>query len=884
MFGFEEYYDGLILEAKSPEEIKKILEYQFVQGKGVPQNVLDAVFEIDPTKKKSYTRWVLMQWEQFGNDIATALKDGSLKRMFDYFKKRSHTEAGGAGLDLSAMKDFKQAMEMLPDIDPVLEKEGDPNAPENQYDVVYNTAEWTIAVPKTYEADKKLGKGCKWCTAGAFGDSDNWWRRYSPVGPLWVNFDRRGKEICPMDNKEYPYKRYQFLFEWEGWNGEFMDCRDHRISFDEIDLPEEVKEFYTQQNERYGEIIENGSDETHAQRLEEYNEDRFNYAHVVLETNINGYDKLLYLMPEENEDMNLDVPYMLYDDEDTSDSPFSYHFNEADYMVANFSNDGFAGAILRNDRDNLVFVYWKSERYYGGWESYDGVNFITCEPFYLVAPYREVPMVFEGNTITDHYSSGPYELQELYEMDVEISDMFINTNIDRFTNQNQVYGYSGNWIELIYDDGYHGLLWIGDDFELVVRKDKPANGSAFEPFLNDDGVLCVKGQTLTYRLDDSEENGWIADEVGNDEDYIVQYGDGKKNVWNSKARKMIFDTQLDDISVFYTERMAIAVVETDEVIGNIGSNTLKRKFFYNFDTHQKEWEDFIAISKVNTYGRSSNFFVCDVNKDESYLVSIDGEHVQTLGRCISARPLTTTKNYLVVEREPGAWNLFNIETKKDVLPFYFKKYHFLEHTSIALLQLPDSDEIIAYDFATNKTVVENVGLVAPECHIYGDGKHFLWSCTDAQTKKKMLFLNDNKVINVGFDKILKTYRRDSEFYYCLALADNVYYILKISEDGQVDILPSRQGIPATIGEFERTGSFGFRFYIMRHPDNGGYYSVNYFPETGKVEIFGPYHSVVPEKPEEKEQIEKFFSPAMAQVQENFRKIYKSILDADINKR
>ena len=41
MFGFDEIYNDLLLEAKSPEEIKKILEYQFVQGKGVPQEILD---------------------------------------------------------------------------------------------------------------------------------------------------------------------------------------------------------------------------------------------------------------------------------------------------------------------------------------------------------------------------------------------------------------------------------------------------------------------------------------------------------------------------------------------------------------------------------------------------------------------------------------------------------------------------------------------------------------------------------------------------------------------------------------------------------------------------------------------------------------------------
>ena len=43
LFGLDEMYNELLLEAKSPEEIKKILEYQFVQGKGVPQEILDKI-------------------------------------------------------------------------------------------------------------------------------------------------------------------------------------------------------------------------------------------------------------------------------------------------------------------------------------------------------------------------------------------------------------------------------------------------------------------------------------------------------------------------------------------------------------------------------------------------------------------------------------------------------------------------------------------------------------------------------------------------------------------------------------------------------------------------------------------------------------------------
>ena len=120
MFGFDEIYNDLLLEAKSPEEIKKILEYQFVQGKGVPQEILDRVFAIDPTKKKTYTKWVLMQWEHEKENIASSLKNGRRAELFRYCQERANS-----GLNLLGMKSFESALDMLPDVDPILSKTDD---------------------------------------------------------------------------------------------------------------------------------------------------------------------------------------------------------------------------------------------------------------------------------------------------------------------------------------------------------------------------------------------------------------------------------------------------------------------------------------------------------------------------------------------------------------------------------------------------------------------------------------------------------------------------------------------------------------------------------------------------------------------------------------
>ena len=135
LFGLDEMYNELLMEAKSPEEIKKILEYQFVQGKGVPEEVLDKIFEIDPTKKKAYTKWVLMQWDNEKDNIMQSLRDGHLQDMFKYFQKRANT-----GLNLLGIKSFEEAMNIVPraERDPIFTPipEDEKDDPKNDFEIV----------------------------------------------------------------------------------------------------------------------------------------------------------------------------------------------------------------------------------------------------------------------------------------------------------------------------------------------------------------------------------------------------------------------------------------------------------------------------------------------------------------------------------------------------------------------------------------------------------------------------------------------------------------------------------------------------------------------------------------------------------------------------
>ena len=375
LFGLDEMYNELLLEAKSPEEIKKILTYQFVQGKGVPEEVLDKIFEIDPTKKKTYTKWVLMQWATEKENILSALQSGQISDMFKYFQERANN-----GLNLLGMKSFEEALNVVPVVnkDPIFGPipEDEKDDPKNDFEVVFDSPEWKIVIPHTWQADTKLGVGCRWCTAGAFGNAKSYFDRYTASGPLWVNFDKRRSQIGPRDSIEYPYTRYQFCFE-AGIRGEMCDANDDRIDIEEMDIPEDVLKFYTDKNPHYGEILSGEYDDEKA--WARYDEMRLDYTAYHLESCTGGPG--LRLMPSFNEDdphINDGDPYEVYTDEDIRDSLDGVRYPDGVNDIQD-ECEGFPMLVMANTagwgRDTSLNVYYERiGRYEAVWNVANNVQ------------------------------------------------------------------------------------------------------------------------------------------------------------------------------------------------------------------------------------------------------------------------------------------------------------------------------------------------------------------------------------------------------------------------------------------------------------------------------------------------------------------------------
>lgn len=840
IYGLDEYYDGLLLEAKSDEEIKKILEYQFVQGKGVPQEALDAIFAIDPTKKKSFTKWVLMQWENEKSAIMTALKNGRLEKMFHLFQERA-----GSGLQLGAMKSFSQAMEMLPDDDPIFAKEGDPNAPENDFEIVFDSPEWKIAVPHTYEADKKLGRGCRWCTAGAFGDNDSYWKRYSPKGPIWINYDKRGSEICPMDNKEYPYKRYQFLFEWDNGEGELKDChdRDVLVEANDIDIPEDVIDFYREQDEDYVNRIMRDKEEDEEERWERYNEERWEHSHTAKVWN----DFYLSLMPEEEEDLefNENCYYYLYDEDyDTSD-PIDWTTFDPDDFIAD-QCDGYPLAILipnGNNSNKYYVVYYSENGHRHSWEhvenviSYGDVNGLK----YFVDGAEQIWLFDTESLLMDPISTSLDDIEKV------ISPQINSENIEE-------YG-SGIWLEAISKNGYHELLFVNfDEYseDDVIEKDIPVNGEYYE-LSKDDRGSYIQGKYFKHYLDGEDTHISMVEEL--DDRYIIVSTPIGYNIWDKEEQKKILPNGLTSLTKIDDNGNVLIQRDGEWVYNYLTKKVITPKYKY-FEqirgllvAHPDNEE---AVEMCDIYDSLRGFKKILSKCDRGTFTALDED-------CV----LVNNNNHLVVlDRGNGSINFADSNYTRHGI--FTSNYSCKDDTYIILAGKEDNEGFDFVNYKTGKVILHTAMLSRPEQLMNWEDRG-VWSIKEGD--KYYLVWNDTVLFKEPFDYVRREgsgiieYEKDNRIFFC-------------DFRRGLEPLPSKMGIDKSKVSFfgMSEGKIGIGIH---EPWPLRFY---YNPKENKVDGIIPMTNEHRDEAENLRVANAFLFPQASQISENFKRIYNKILN------
>jgi hypothetical protein len=287
-------YERLIEEGKDPVEV---LHYKFQH---IPAEIIDDVIAIDPTKKKSYSQWLLSKWDDEKDTIINGLKSGRIAKLFQHYKEHND-------IQIKDCPSVEEGLRMfVPEEDTVLTKSNKPktyienlgrevdSSLANDFDIVYNDGDWIIAVPNTYEAECKLGENMRWCTANHFGNGESYYDNYlSKGGKYYVNFDMTRPENAK--GKDYPFTRYQFHFE----SNQFMDKDDDPVELDSIGMPDGAKEYYSDEG------YDTDQFENLEARMERYDEQRWQCGYRInddLLLNIAYDDDYQFQEPDENTD------------------------------------------------------------------------------------------------------------------------------------------------------------------------------------------------------------------------------------------------------------------------------------------------------------------------------------------------------------------------------------------------------------------------------------------------------------------------------------------------------------------------------------------------------------------------------------------------------
>ena len=483
-------FDRLLAEGKDPVEI---LRYKY---KNVPDEIIDKVVSIDPTKKKSYSQWLLSKWNDESDVIKNNLKNGRIAKLFQHYKSHSDIQIKDCPSVSEGLRDF------VPEEDTVLTKSDKPTTYvanlgkevdselANDFDIVFNQDNWIIAVPNTYEAECKLGENMEWCTANSFGNGKYYYDRYlnDYGGKYYVNFDMSKGESS--NGKDYPFTRYQFHFE----SNQSMDKNDDHVELDEIGMPESAGKFYD----------EEGYDVSNFGNLdkmrERYVERRANSEHEIvdnLKLNIKWDFNYQYVEPNE------DTDFFLFANGDNLDHICNEPFDNPHYDNS-FIFYITENVVLLKSKRNCIISACKDT--YGHW-------FTTLLDMYHILPnnigvvaYRQQHYIFllgnetSYNCIKD-FSTKPFD------------NVFVNESCTNFD-----YGKYGRvFVEVVAGD-VHSLFAITEDeeVEVIIPKDKPENGSEYT--IGQNGII-----NGTYRKYKAYEYA----EYDNDDDDVDYYFETK---------------------------------------------------------------------------------------------------------------------------------------------------------------------------------------------------------------------------------------------------------------------------------------------------------------------------------------------------------------------
>lgn len=857
-------YERLIEEGKDPVEV---LHYKFQH---IPAEIIDDVIAIDPTKKKSYSQWLLSKWDDEKDTIVNGLKSGRIAKLFQHYKKHSD-------IQIKECPSVKEGLRMfVPEEDTVLTKSDKPetyvenlggevdSSLANDFDIVYDDGDWIIAVPNTYEAECKLGENMRWCTANYYGNGESYYNNYlSEGGKYYVNFDMTKPESA--NGKDYPFTRYQFHFE----TNQFMDKNNNPVEFDSIGIPDGAKEYYSDEGYDTDEFVNLEA------RMDRYDEQRWGCSWRInddLILNIAYDDDFQFQEPDENTD------YYVYDENDDRD-PICWD------EVPNPNAVGEENVILVNEselvilkkkygEDNAVIVLTRNISSIG-WREWEA----TTLNQYITLPNNLG--VFGINTEKCFTVISPEINESCERLKVEsCENMFVNkqcTNVYDAENEENVF------VETV-SDGYHSLFNIsisptmGDDLICVVYKDIPANGEYFT--INEKGL--VEGEFRSYRVydesryeDDDSPQYDLEDKLPTG-DYLISvalnFGNKREyNILKKGSQYPLIETWFDKY-IGYTKDLY--GIKKQEKIGffNVISGQQIGRWYDNYSGLDQEKG--VIVGKIGNSRFDSQEQVDIINGNQ-------GAVTATFHDIVSRK---AANNKVVVLGNDGSTRVFDYVENKFYFPELggFLRVDQYEHPYLFLCGIGDTEEKALFDLSSLNILSRGIKSV----HQFNrNDKNFLrlnklnGKCNVFDVNKQVEMLqsdvDDITGINV-YTHIL--------IYYVNGKCYPLNY-----QTGNIMINPNGIGVPTFVNDSDRiycsgenyniyfvpnNGLDSYKFYSWQNKNSYNDYGTNFDPKHTPQEVLNMYNLIFGQQ----ESITRNFKDYVKRINEAMKYRYNDLID------
>ena len=857
-------YERLIEEGKDPVEV---LHYKFQH---IPSEIIDDVIAIDPTKKKSYSQWLLSKWDDEKDTIVNGLKSGRIAKLFQHYKEHND-------IQIKDCPSVEEGLRMfVPEEDTVLTKSDKPktyienlgtevdSSLANDFDIVYNDGDWIIAVPNTYEAECKLGENMRWCTANHFGNGESYYNNYlSEGGKYYVNFDMTKPENAK--GKDYPFTRYQFHFE----SNQFMDKDDNPVELDSIGIPDGAKEYYSDEGYDTDEF------ENLEARIERYDEQRLGCSWRInddLLLNIAYDDDYQFQEPDENTD------YYVYDENDDRD-PICWD------EVPNPSAVGEENVILVNESELVILKkkYGEDNAVIALTRNISGIGWREWEATTL-NQYITLPNnlgLFGINTEKCFTVISPEINESCERLKVEsCENMFVNkqcTNVYDAENEENIF------VETV-SDGYHSLFNIsisptmGDDLVCVVYKDIPANGEYFT--INEKGL--VEGEFRSYRVydeseyeDDDSPQYDLEDKLPTG-DYLISvalnFGNKKEyNILKKGSQYPLIEPWFDKY-IGYTKDLY--GIKKQEKIGffNVINGQQVGRWYDNYSGLDQEKG--IIVGKIGNSKFGSQEQVDIINGNQ-------GAVTATFHDIVSRK---AANNKVVVLGNDGSTRVFDYVENKFYFPELggFLRVEQYEHPYLFLCGIGDTEEKALFDLSSLNILSRGIKSV----HQFNRyDKNFLrlnklnGKCNAFDVNKQVEMLQSDVDDITGINVYA---------HILIYVVNGKCYPLNY-ETGNIMINPNGIGVPTFVNDSDKiycssenynvyfvpyNGLDSYKFYSWQNKNSYNDYGTNFDPKHTPQEVLNMYNLIFGQQ----ESITRNFNDYVKRINEAMKYRYNDLID------